>query len=92
MSREVAHFYQDKDESISRTLDWTADLNGSTISGAPTWTVPSELTTVAQSNTTTTTTIQLAGAKPGKTYQIECKITSVAGEIPAAHILLTGED
>jgi len=92
MSRTIEHFYQDKDESVTRSLDWTADLNGSTIAGAPTWTVPAELTTVATSNSTTVANIQLSGVKAGKTYKIECKVTSAAGEVLTANFLLTGND
>lgn len=91
MSREVAHFYQDKDEKIARTLNWLADLNGSTITNV-TWTLEDGITNDASSFTTTTATIRVSGGKAGKTYKVVCHVTTAALEEPEVHFLLTIED
>lgn len=88
MSRQVAHFYKDTDEAVSYTLNWSDDLNGSTISSV-TWVVPSGLTSEATSNTTTTATNRLAGGTPGRTYTVTCTVTTAAAEDLQAHVLLT---
>lgn len=88
MSRQVAHFYQDKDEAVARTLNWADDLNGSTISSVV-WSVPSGLTNEASSNGTTTATIRLSGGTPGQTYTVTCTVTTAASEDLQAHFLLT---
>jgi hypothetical protein len=89
MSRRVDHWYQDSGEAVARTLNWAADLNGSTISGTPTWTVPAGLTNEATSNTTTTASIRISGGVPGQDYIITCLVTTAASEDLEVHALLT---
>jgi hypothetical protein len=88
MSRQVAHWYQDSDELVARTLNWTADLNNSTISGV-TWTMPAGLTNVATSNTSTTASVRISGGTPGETYLVTCTVTTAASETLQVHVLLT---
>jgi hypothetical protein len=89
MSRKVAHWYQDSNESVARTMNWSADLNGSTIAGV-TWVMfPPGLTTDATSNTTTTTSIRLSGGIPGMDYRVTCSVVTAASETLEAHALLT---
>jgi hypothetical protein len=78
MARLVAQFYQDVHETVTRTLNWSDDLNGSTISTV-TWTVPTGLTSVSETNTATTATIRMSASATG-TYTVLCTITTAAAE------------
>lgn len=91
MSRLVGTDYKDKDESLVYTMDWSADLNGSTISSAA-WSVPSGLTNQGTSLTASTTSVRVTGGRPGHTYKLECTATLASGETPQAHFLLTVSD
>ena len=75
MARLVANFFQDLDEKVARTLDWSDDLNASTISTVV-WTVPVGLTSESETNTTTTTTIRLAATATG-TYVVTCTVVLI---------------
>lgn len=88
MSQRLGLRDQDKNEAIAYTINWAADLNGSTISGAPTWTVPSGITNANTTNTTTTTSIRLSGGTPGVSYKIECTVTSAVSETMQAHFVV----
>ncbi len=84
--------YQDKDEAIARTISFsTNDLNDATISSVV-WTVPSDLTNEAESNTTSSATIRLSGGEPGQTYKVTCTVTTSDTEILQQHFLLTISD
>lgn len=78
MARIVAHYYQDLDEIVTRTLDWSDDLNGSTISTSV-WTVPTGLTKVTDTNDTTTASIRVSAQATG-TYTVLNTITTAAAE------------
>ncbi len=54
-------YWQDKDETETRTLDWTRELSGDTIATS-TWTATG-ITIDSTSNTTTSTTATLSGSK-----------------------------
>lgn len=88
MDRIVAHWYQRRTEAVTRTLNWAADLNGSTISSVA-WTVPSGLTNEAVSNTTTLASIRLSGGTPSVTYLVQCLVTTAASEDLEAQFQLT---
>lgn len=60
-------------------LDVTEWLAGDTITGTPTWTVPSGITKDSQSNTTTTATVWLSGGTEGTTYELVCRIVTTGG-------------
>lgn len=91
MSRIIAHWTQDLQESVARTMGWSDDLNGSTISGTPTWTLPSGLTNVTQSNTTTSATIRITATATG-VYEVNCAIVTAGGESLNASAILTVTD
>lgn len=87
MARLVANFFQDVDEIVTRTLDWSDDLNASTVSTSV-WTVPTGLTSVAESNTTTTTTIRMSASATGS-YTVLNTITTVAAETLQVAVTVT---
>ena len=55
-------------DSIDFLMTWDG-ISPATISSA-THTVPTDLTKVSESNTTTTSTVRVSGGKHGKTYQV----------------------
>lgn len=69
---------KDPDEVLDYQLDWSARLDGDTISTV-TWTVPVGLTKGAESNTTTSATVWLSSGTLHQTYSIGCRITTAAG-------------
>ena len=73
--------YKSPEDKFAFELDWVAEISGSTISGTPVWTVQSGLVQDAISNTTTTSTIILSSGVAGKTYQVQCKITTASGDV-----------
>lgn len=83
-----------KDANDTRTysIDWTAWLAG--LAGTDTisttsWTVPSPLTKVSESNTTTKTNVRISGGVTTTTYVIYNTVTTVAGEIKRVAFQLT---
>lgn len=87
MARLVAQFFQDVDEAVARTLDWSDDLNSSTISTVA-WTVPTGLTSVSETHTTTEATIRIAASVTG-VYSVLCTVTTAAAEILQVAVILT---
>lgn len=71
---------KDPNASLPYTLDWSQWLNGDLIVSVA-WSVPSGLTTVGSSNTTTTATITLAGGVAGRTYEVRCRVTTATGAV-----------
>lgn len=71
--------YKDPDEIVNFGIDWEDYLGTDTISGSS-WTVPSGITQVGSSFTTTQATIKLSGGTVGSIYRISNRITTSAGE------------
>lgn len=69
-------FYKDPDDKVSYQLDWSDWLDGDTIS-ASAWTLDSGITNEGDSNTTTTTTIQVSGGTADTAYRLSNQITTV---------------
>jgi hypothetical protein len=59
-------------------IDWVDFLGTDTISTS-TWTVPTGITKVSDSKTTTTTTVWLSGGTAGIEYELICTIVTVGG-------------
>lgn len=89
-SATPAEVYQDIDESISRTVTFAHDVNGSTISSVA-WSVPAGLTNAASSNTTTTATIRLSATLAG-VYTVTCTATLANSEILQTHFTVIVQD
>lgn len=89
--RIVAEFSQTDAEAVTRTLEWAADLNGSSISSV-TWTVPSGITSESQTTSGTTSSIRLSGGTAGTTYTVSALMTTAAAEdLEAGFTLLITE-
>ena len=73
-------FAKDPDATLDYTIDWSLYLGTDTIVTAV-WTVPLGLTKVAESKTTTATTVWLSGGTAAAEYQVACRITTAAGRI-----------
>lgn len=69
---------KDPDEILDYTIDWSNRLSTDTIADSA-WSVPTDLTIVTSSKTSTTTTIWLADGIAGNTYTITHTITTAAG-------------
>lgn len=59
--------------------DFLTERSSTTISSA-TWTVPSGLTKVSESNTTTTATVKVSGGTHGSDYVLTCTAVLANGE------------
>jgi hypothetical protein len=93
MASSIPTFTKDASERLDYTVDWTAWLTGGdTIAAAPTWTVPAELTKDAQGHDSTRATVWLTGGVPGRTYTVECRITTVQGRIAERAFVLAVVD
>lgn len=80
-------------EAVAYTHNCAPDLNGSTISGVPTWTITPTtvpaLTVDTSSNTTTTASVRLSGGLEGTLYTALLTVVTAASEtLQAAHEVL----
>ena len=73
-------FIKDPDATLDYTINWSKFLNGDTISTSA-WTVPSGLTQVLVTNTTTTATVWISGGTLDVVYEVSNRMTSTAGRI-----------
>lgn len=71
-------FHKDPEAVLDYSIDWTAWLDGDTISVSA-WTVPAGITQDSASASTTGTTIWLSGGAAGETYTLVNHITTAAG-------------
>lgn len=73
---------KDPNATVIYTVDWNTNflsgVSGGTISTS-TWVVPTGITSVTESNTTTTTTIKLSGGTLEQSYTLVNRITTSAG-------------
>jgi len=74
------YFTKDPNATLDYKIDWSTWLSTDTISSAA-WTVPTGLTQVSVSNTTTAATIWLSGGTAGTAYEVICRITTATGRI-----------
>lgn len=72
----IATFDKDSAASLNYTIDWSAWLpSGEAVTSAD-WDVPSGLTEVSSSTTSTTTTVRLSGGTVGTLYTCRCVVTT----------------
>lgn len=70
--------FKDPDEVLDFEVDWTARLDGDTIS-AVTWTVPVGLTKTAQNLADPIAIVWLSGGTAGQSYEIGCRVQTTGG-------------
>lgn len=81
--RTLGTVTKDPDDKTNRGIDWDGDnllTNRSTTIATSAWTVPVGLTSVAESNTTTTTLIRIGGGTDGSDYIITNHVVLANGE------------
>lgn len=80
-TESIGRRIQDPQDTRIWAFDWATFLTerSTTISSA-TWTVPSGLTKVSESNTTTTATVKVSGGTHGTDYLLTCTATLANGE------------
>ena len=71
-------FMKDPNSTLDFAIDWSAWLGTDTIATA-TWTVPTGITKVTDSASTTVATIWLSGGTAGAQYDLLCRITTAGG-------------
>ena len=74
-------FIKDPDAKLDYQWDWSDWLDSGDEIASAVFTVPSGLTNVSNSKTTTTATIWLSGGTAGETYEIACEITTAQTRI-----------
>lgn len=79
------------EKDVAAVLDYSIDWNaattlggpwlatGETLSGAAVWTLPTGITKSSQTDTTTLSTVWLAGGTVGTSYTVTCKVVTSAG-------------
>lgn len=74
-------FPKDPEAKLWYGLDWADDgwLGSDTIVSA-TWTVPTGLTKLSETNTTTTALVKLSGGTANTDYTVTCHIVTAAGD------------
>lgn len=75
----IATFIKDPADVLDYQLNWADWLGAGTISTSA-WTVPSGITQVTASNTTTTATIRLSGGTHGSDYEVLNHIVTANGQ------------
>jgi len=71
-------FAKDPDAVLDYAVDWSRWLAGDEIATSE-WTVPSGITKVSDSKTTTKTTVWLSGGTAGQFYTVTNRITTTGG-------------
>lgn len=71
-------FTKDPNAVLDYSIDWTRWLAGDQIAASE-WIVPSGLTKMADSKTSTSATVWLSGGTAGQSYTVTNRITTAAG-------------
>jgi len=71
---------KDPDELLDYSIDWTARLDGDTLSSVE-WLLPSELTEDHKSQSGAVATIWLRGGTLGILHIVTCRVTTAGGRI-----------
>lgn len=71
-------FTKDPNAVLDYSIDWTRWLAGDQIAASE-WLVPSGLTKMADSKTSTSATVWLSGGTAGQSYIVTNRITTAAG-------------
>ncbi|MBI4907305.1 MAG: hypothetical protein HY820_27015 [Acidobacteria bacterium] len=71
-------FTKDPNAVLDYSIDWTRWLAGDQIATSE-WIIPSGLTRMADSKTSTSATVWLSGGSVGQSYTVTNRITTAAG-------------
>ena len=71
-------FTKDPNAVLDYSIDWTRWLAGDQIATSE-WIIPSGLTKMADSKTSTSATVWLSGGSVGQSYTVTNRITTAAG-------------
>jgi len=88
---------KDPSSVLDYTIDWTNWLSGDTVSSVV-YDLENGITTstaiggVAVSNTTTTTTVNIAGGTAGNIYNVKCTMTTTNGRTVVKNFRIKVED
>ena len=74
----MQRFLKDPDAELDYRLDWSAWLDGDTISTS-TWSADTGITVTTSTNTTTTATVWLAGGTLGQAYTVTNRVVTAGG-------------
>ena len=80
-------FIKDPQSILDYTVDWATWLVSDTISTS-TWTVPTGLTKVIDSKTTTTATVWLSGGTVGQIHEVTNEIVTAGGRTDDRTIII----
>lgn len=84
-------FIKDPQSTVDYKIDWSAYLEGATITGSS-WNIdPAGLSITLQSNTPTTTTVWLAGGSTGERYTARNTISTSTGQTDVRGITIKVE-
>jgi hypothetical protein len=84
-------FEKDPDAILDYTVDWSRWLGTDTILASQ-WTVPTGLTQVSSSNTSTSATVWLSGGTAGQAYTVTNRITTAGGRTDERSIVINVRD
>ena len=82
---------KDPADRLDYSHDWTAWLDGDTITSSA-WAAPAGVTTDTPSNTTTTTRVWVSGGTAGNVYRITNTITTAGGRTAERSIPIRVQD
>jgi len=81
-------FDKDPEEKLSYGFDWSQWLDSGDTIASSLWTIPSGITQSGSANTTTSTSVLLAGGTLGSNYTCTNQITTANGLIAERSIVL----
>lgn len=83
----IATYSKEQDATTTYGIDWTQWLDGRTIVSSA-WDVPAGLTNEAESNTTTSTAIQLSGGTWGQSFIVTNTVTLNTTDVESRSIVI----
>jgi hypothetical protein len=84
-------FSKDPNAILDYAIDWSAWLGTDTIASS-TWTVPTGITKVSDTNTTTKTTIWLSGGTAGQVYTLTNRIVTTGVRTEDRSIIIYAQE
>jgi len=85
------NFTKDPNAVLDYSIDWTRWLAGDQIATSE-WIIPSGLTKMADSKTSTSATVWLSGGSVGQSYTVTNRITTAAGRTEDRSFIIRVEE